>query len=758
MMVVSYSRVFYWWPHLCMQFFISSCSSAVGESSVSKFDGPFGGVNLGGNFTGYATSYLFKQEIPLLVGLYSNQTCLPEKHDGVQVLYTRGEKLKNVALRQLVGKIDLVQKRVSVSDDKKQCFDASGQPVRLMYATGNVTCKYRQIIYYYDSKSGFFNFQVRDDVVALRAFYENIVEDEQFPLLTEFFDDNSTTYMRSGCNTDRFDKFPNSCMIKSQTSYYNVTENFQTLYTIDCCCQIAEKCKIRSMPNQTLCPYDTRTYNMEGNNVTIQNGTFETFIPAEAVGFMDNCNVSILVSQLDFSASPTNKTGQLVMQYGGCPTDLKNGPKRNSSCDILTDYTDLKWSFDYKICCVISVPRGIPDFTAMLDKLLFKKPRSKNYGITTRKMSNIISNDFYPCALRRISINQWCFFFFNREINESMNIKQGENFHVLTDSMDSVDYCYSVGGCVIHSRNASSCVNVATTLIVCGCNASWDSYCDYPIYKRIKEDINAVRLHVPYCNVREQNQPEPQMQIDNFFCFEEVRLDNSAGGNSAEETVEFGFYKISESKYKSDVRIPHSQCNVARKQCMFNGESYFCCCRAKLFSKNDANVSFTDMCNTGKLVRQFRALSKIWEPDKLLNTLKDRKMCDGDTSKINVSAVLSTSDMKRIGFEAIVNPMCYFSIPLDGVVSSGADIFTYFYEPVGNLRNNLGVFAVLCESRVWTPDENSKGCACRVVDTSLSRTNNVKELSCCCVAHLALRQKELIFRQRNKFILSGNVS
>lgn len=96
--------------------------------------------------------------------------------------------------------------------------------VRLMYATGNVTCKYRQIIYYYDSKSGFFNFQVRDDVVALRAFYENIVEDEQFPLLTEFFDDNSTTYMRSGCNTVSALPYSGTCMPTSYIIFIKTTK------------------------------------------------------------------------------------------------------------------------------------------------------------------------------------------------------------------------------------------------------------------------------------------------------------------------------------------------------------------------------------------------------------------------------------------------------------------------------------------------------------------------------------------------------
>ncbi|KAI1726932.1 hypothetical protein Ddc_04208 [Ditylenchus destructor] len=554
---------------------------------------------------------------------------------------------------------------------------------------------------------GFINFQVRDDVVALRAFYENVKEDDNFKLRTTFFDNTSTTSMKSGCNTDRFDQFPNSCMIKSQTRYYNVTENyFQSLYTIDCCCQNAERCKVRSKPNQTLCPYDTRTYNMTGNNVTILNGTFETFIPAEAVGFMDNCNVSILVSQLDFSASPANKTGQLILQYGGCPTEsnIENGQKRKSYCDIITNDTDFKLSLDYKICCIISVPNGVPKFTARLDKLLFEKPSSKNYGVTSRNMSNYISKEFfYPCASRRISTNEWCFFFFNRENNEAMNIRPELNFYILTYWTDSVDYCYSVGGCVIDSHNASACVNVATTLIICGCNASWDSYCDYPIYMRIKEGIHTVRLHVPYCNVREhsqKNQPVPQAQIDNFFCYEEVRL---ANGNSAGETVEFGFYNFSETKHKLDVRIAHSQCNVAQKQCTFNGESYFCCCRAKLFSRNDTNISFTDMCNTGELIRRFRAQSKIWEPDQLLNTLKERKMCDSDSSKINASAVLSILEMKKIGFEVIVNPMCYFSIPLDGAVTSGADIFTYFYEPLRDLRNNVGVFAVLCEPRVWTP-------------------------------------------------------
>ena len=66
-----------------------------------------------------------------------------------------------------------------------------------MYAMGNITCKFNQIIYYEDARTANFYFQVGDNIVLLRAFYEALDDFSR----TEFFDDNSTKYMKEGCNT-----------------------------------------------------------------------------------------------------------------------------------------------------------------------------------------------------------------------------------------------------------------------------------------------------------------------------------------------------------------------------------------------------------------------------------------------------------------------------------------------------------------------------------------------------------------------------
>ncbi|KAI1701140.1 hypothetical protein DdX_16296 [Ditylenchus destructor] len=341
----------------------------------------------------------------------------------------------------------------------------------------------------------------------------------------------------------------------------------------------------------------------------------------------------------------------------------------------------------------------------------------------------------------------YCYFYYDPEQNTRLNIIEGTNFIFMDPSLHKLkirelvkqnrtDTCVSTGGCDMVGDTPGSCDKCSAWLPpnwgVNVCSAKQHSpHVFAPATQRI--------CMVPYCSVGEFNAGKvnvgealtPKSSRNRFFCFQKM-IDTKVDAKGKDKsntsldvitgffnpTVHRNFIKNEKScldsrEFGSIFSRPSSFYGNS-SQCANIENKYFYCCQAELYPvkrNSESHPTLGKMCNSGAGVvdcYERAQPKKLSDPGKLSSTL---------------------------------------------IVSFSKSIYLYDrYNPL------TGIFSVLCDQRKWTATEEIVGYACRLVSmpmTSLKKYANA-ELSCCCAAKLAKSYKEIILKNREKFILGQN--
>ncbi|KAI1702070.1 hypothetical protein Ddc_17296 [Ditylenchus destructor] len=316
--------------------------------------------------------------------------------------------------------------------------------------------------------------------------------------------------------------------------------------------------------------------------------------------------------------------------------------------------------------------------------------------------------------------------------------------------------CINMGGCEQVEGTNTPCDNIDRAVLLCFCSRE-EKYCDLKLYTHVHSDIKReeVEYFEPYCNTGEFAQENggnikvpdnPTGSLNQFFCYEMTTITSKEVN-----LVTTGFFnRITHKHYiESESKCLSFPGETSKQQCIQDGNTFFCCCKAFLRSSRE-HVDSRGACNKGDDVLKAYKRSLLFNTTILSNTMKERTHCDGIIENTHQRTQVSAWDMAFMP-----QLKCYFSIPLRPFKVDGAQINSYYYDPYNPKDDNMGIFSMLCNHKKWTKAELIGGYACRLMSTPMFKGGQ-DELACCSVAHLSEKNKETVNNQINKFILPNN--
>ncbi|KAI1698735.1 hypothetical protein DdX_17738 [Ditylenchus destructor] len=685
----------------------------------------------------------------------------------------------------------------AIQSKKHLCQDRGGHMVQPLYATD--VCEFEQFVFYLKKGETIIQETIITDfydqpISNVKKFYDEIDAD------MDRFNDEQKNITDIGCDNE--DIRSNQCYSRLRVLPFPNTGELIMLSRIHCCCKYLNCTKLqRSTQTTRFCITGSNLYTFENGEIKLNGSNpWSTDIYTLDQLILDTaCYTAINVSKKrtgtsDFIAVTLSHSVRVDSDMRSelssftqttrtvCKMVVKNGINVIVNDIYMVCRENVRESANNTVYFTHDPSTHILQTSKTIFDLLFEM--TKNKWTLSKDMSLLLDHCFFHYKQPSPETQGYCNFFYDSVQRKQLNIVEGTNFIFMDPNLhklkirelleqNSTDICVSTGGCEIQKGSARSCDNIERFVLVCFCRSE-ERYCDYDLMEKLKEDKNWTNLeyYVPFCDVGNYNIndsfnfPKPANSTSQFFCFEEV-TDTEDGWKKAHEMVfpagRVGFFNHSEHGNlveNEKLCLKHDLSalfyNGFSSQCGNVGNRYFYCCQATLHSRNKNISSYMRQnytCNTGKEVNECYTIAqhqRLTNPANISSTLKERNLCEVEVSDV------SRLPMSMWGLGFTTQPMCYFTIPLGQAVPNKID--SYYYDRYNPKGDNRGIFSILCDQRKWTVNERIRGYACRLISTPMpiSIQRDASELSCCCVAHLVQKYKQLILDDREKFIQKQN--
>ncbi|KAI1701453.1 hypothetical protein Ddc_17619 [Ditylenchus destructor] len=508
-----------------------------------------------------------------------------------------------------------------------------------------------------------------------------------------------------------------------------------------------------------MCPYDIRRFVISGLSITQENNTFE-----------NECLFKLIIRRNITEIERVKSNATIDVEYGVKDCNFDH-IYEDDVCQDQRNFSIIE-EFDMNqiMCCrsMFYLNNSTKDIdpikrlASKVNSVLFKEDPNRATG----KISRILEYGMHNCVYYYKPSR--CYFHYHNKTKKVLTVNEDINFvnvHANASTYDDIIlyrastkpvnqtqkirpkqcFCFNIGGCETNDVGYV-CNSIENTFLHCSCVVQPKYYSDYIMFLELKsgKNISYGDIYMPYCKEKQKNGTAiAKTSSDSFFCYESYTPPH--GWNRVfipnNSITEMGFYNDS----SKNAPIKFSDCLKPESQCKWDKTGrYICCCRALYAESEPLPVIF---CNNGSLLERF-IISETWQnPKQFIASAQDRQLCD-DAINDDVSVWDSDSLSNEM------NPLCYFSMKFSNKSFNLNDVKSVHYSSSNMTRgDNIGVFSLLCQVKKWTPLENTKGCACRLIEPLLQKHRRKKiasELSCCCIARFANNFKQLAMDIVNK--------
>ncbi|KAI1696257.1 hypothetical protein DdX_19129 [Ditylenchus destructor] len=751
------------------------------ENSSCLFNCSFGGVRLTDKAIGYVL----------------------DQNDEINLQHLT-EEMKHKAFRKFMLNFEQNNKRNTMHVDESSnkthwCRDMHGRMELPLYTDG--LCQWEHDIYYTDAK-------VSADVMftRLRKSDKRYYTTLGYTLKSNFKEYFNAS-MKLGCYNEVFKQSPNSCLLISETRYYNSTEcasqetimtteigpvennensihedvvlsaacpnqkiitGTNTLYRLQCCCQDHEKCsKGTNNPREFICPYDTRKYIIHGNSITQLNTRSTLVKNVEEIQQSIECLFMLLIRRNITEHTRVKSNATLDVEYGIASCNFDNVEDDVPCQDQRNLSVIQEFDMNQNVCCRTFLwqwydtvnkkyndsSNGTPyDPLALVARAVNTILYGKNApDAATMEMSITMKSGMQECVYYRDFYNKICYFYYDNATGKSLTIEKGKNFAYLGKiGFDSI---------IINFHNDSeeecNCISVAgckTTEINFNCNAADNTFLmcvcfindEYYADYKLLQELRENRSDVTIYTPRCQiKAPRGNKTFESSYD-KFFCYESFTPPNHWNRTFHLDDAQMGfYTDTSPTATFTLTECMNKTSKCKVDANGTYICCCMGDIVERKRKLKTA--CNKGRMLQKFIANDGLRHPKKLSSLNHD--FCDD-----------AISLKERADFMTDLEPLCYFSMKFSNASNALSQIKSAFYNTGRWKSDNIGIFSSLCNAEKWTRREISYGCACRIIDPLVPKYKEGKissEISCCCVARYANNFKKVAEDTiNNRFIVN----